>query len=422
MSSSEAAVTPSRLKVINSTGDVELMSGEDFETEFHCPYSETVDFPEALEAVRFKESIMSDIPPENLKRQLREILIHPREDLATRKIDDQVGYGLVALRPIPKATVLCFYSGSWRTGDKVTSAEDYGINYYESEYSVSTARHRGIASFCQHLPSMKIFPDLKTLQRVLAMTGQVVSEEQLKLNDEMYSISFEDRAMAAQVATENLQLEYVIFDGKPWILLVTKQNVAAGELLGFNYGYQYWLSRQRVPELFDKTGKVIPESAYQRTFGRLYFEGFNYQGDFKPLIDQIRAGNDVIHLNDTRRQERHVPSSIVLEALRRAHACSDSVCGPELLALLPLIGKYKIQNSSQSSLEQGLRRAAFLGNTADLALLVRNVKNINAKDDKKGLTALVWAQAKHHTECEEILRAHGAIDLEASEEPATHLG
>lgn len=72
-----------------------------------------------------------------------------------------------------------------------------------------------------------------------------------------------------------------------------------------------------------------------------------------------------------------------------------------------LVKKYTLPNTSQKTLEKGLRNAAVNNKIFDLKIFLKYVKNIDAKDDneKVGRTALHWAAMKGHKECCRFLLA-----------------
>jgi len=70
-----------------------------------------------------------------------------------------------------------------------------------------------------------------------------------------------------------------------------------------------------------------------------------------------------------------------------------------------LVKKYTLPDTSQNSLEKGLRNAANNNKISDLIIFIKHVKNINAKDDNPtiGRTALHWAAVKGNEECYRFL-------------------
>lgn len=75
-----------------------------------------------------------------------------------------------------------------------------------------------------------------------------------------------------------------------------------------------------------------------------------------------------------------------------------------------LVKKYNLADSTQPSLEKGLRNAASKNQADDLRLFISVVKNIDAKDNDPdfGRTALHWAALKGCDECYHLLLKAGA--------------
>jgi SAM-dependent MidA family methyltransferase len=78
--------------------------------------------------------------------------------------------------------------------------------------------------------------------------------------------------------------------------------------------------------------------------------------------------------------------------------------------LSPLLKRYNLPDSTQLSLEKGLRNAATNNKIGDLKILIKLVKNINAQDNnpERKCTALHWAAIKNHREAYNLLIAANA--------------
>lgn len=298
------------------------------------------------------------------------------------------------------------------------------MSYYGIDGSFSTKNHRGISSFFQHLPQVPPVADAKQLSQLLKMTGQNVPEQDLKMDDELFAIEFADDSVRKNVATANVRREYINYHGIPVILFVTNEPVKANHQLGLKYGKNYWLSRNKVPCLFDKNGSVLSATQYKRTCWKLLFNGFSYTGDLKPLIMQLQQGSEYIKLNDDRNQIQQVDATLVVSELLRVNAISDEeklrfqssrhahlVSQNALFKDLDLlIKKYSLPDATQESLEKGLRNATVNNNVADLKCFIKHVKNIDAVDANPASkrTALHWAVIKGRAECYALLCAAGA--------------
>ncbi len=407
-------------------GKVEHITIDEFEKKIGQPYLDRIDATELpINLSENHENITGNLTPRQLKKQLESILNNPRQDLVICKINDSVGYGVFSSNDIPKDTVLCFFSGTLINSSKVKIETDHAIGYYGLNTSFSTRNYRGIASFFQHLPTALKFPDAKIFSQLLQSMGQPVSENDLKINDELYSIEFIDKNVEKSLAIANIRCEYVCYNGIPVVLFVTDNPIKAGEQIGFNYGKDYWLSRNLVPEFFDKSGSIIPSTSYKRTFHQLKLDGCIYTGELLPLIKQLKDGKNQIELVDDNHKPRKINSSIVLNELLRVHAITEDQYRSfqrtpsnylsssvlfETTDINILIKKYNLPDSSQVSLEKGLRNAATNNQVEDLKKFIQLVKNINAQDanPKVKRTALHWAAIKGHDDCCQLLLESGA--------------
>lgn len=410
-------------------GTLITMSPEELEETLNIKLEEKVETDIALPQ-DVPGNISGKLSVEHLKSQLESLLSSPRNDLALAMINRQVGLGVFALADIPKDSVVCFYAGQLIQRTQVKSKRDPALGYYGLDIMFSTASYRGIASYFQHLPSNLKTENPKDFQKLLRMTGQTISEEIIKLEHELYSIEFKNGTSLDGVATANLRLEYITHNDLPIILFVTDQAIKKGEQLGFNYGYQYWQSKGQIPLLFDRLGNVFPVENYQRNFGVLSFDSFQYIGDFKPLIDQLVNGTKLVEVLDTVSQATYkIEAPLLFKKLQDSQAISSTDSLPKLTPssnttkptlknfslsgeneLKPLLAKYKLPDNSQPSLEKGLRNAASNNQLDDLMIFAKHVKNLDAQDSnpQSKKTAAHWAAIKGHKDCYNHLMYRGA--------------
>ena len=300
-------------------GRVESITRKQFKSRFGYDYADRV-----LNATRhqgldkIKEDVSGHLSSHQLKEKLKQILKKPRKDLVISKINDDVGFGVFAKGDIAKDEVLCFYGGHL-VPVKQTDGKYESISYYGADLMFSNEHFRGIASFFQHLPREPRL-DFDSFHAFLKLTGQDVSMTDLKLNDELYSINFKSNKVKSKLATENIRLEYINYQNAPLILLVTSRNIRAGEQLGFQYGYHYWLRRNKPPVLFDTVGKVLPRNAYKRNFWQLQFDDFTYTGSLKPLIEKIKQKEQMIVIKGDDGKRHKVSSTQLFNELVRVNA------------------------------------------------------------------------------------------------------
>lgn len=307
-------------KPLRLGGKIEHLALEEFQRRFGCVYNDGISIDANTKITPFSENITGDVPASQLKRQVEKILQAAFDSLVICNMG-KFGHGVFASTDIRKDTVVAIYAGTIISGNKVSDERDHAIGYYGANMSFSTRHHRGIASFMQHLPEEPRFTDAKTFSHVLKMCGQDVSEDQLRLNVELYSTEFNSAQTKALIATENVRREFLDFNKLPAIAIVTNRDIKWGEQLGFNYGYLYPLLRNLVFEFFDKIGNKLEHSLYKRTFGQLNFGSFTYTGEYKPLINSLNQGRTSVTVVGDDKKPHEVSVATVLSLLLSANAC-----------------------------------------------------------------------------------------------------
>lgn len=293
-------------------GEIRHIPINEFEKIIGQTYCDKIDASSWSSPCFVPENITGSLSSEELKLQLEYILENSSQDLMIAKINDVVGYGVFALNAIPKNKVLTFYSGTIREGMQVKDTTDHAMNYFELNLHFSTKLHRGISSFLQDLPTPLSLADPELFFKALKSQAKKITKNELMMEYELYSLEFKHGYLPA---TANIRQEYIFYAGIPMVLLVTDRAIEAGEPLGIHYGFNYWLSRGIVKELFDKKGHILSPSGYRRTFYQLKFENFNYTGEFSPLIEQLKQGEPQIQLIDEQNQVQKIAPSLVLKQL-----------------------------------------------------------------------------------------------------------
>lgn len=306
-------------KPLRLGGKIEYIAIEEFQKRLGFKYNDSILIDTKTKISPFNENITGDVPASQLKKQVEKVLKAACDSLVICNMGE-FGYGVFASKDIPKNTVVAIYGGTILSQSKVSNKADQAFGYYGTNMCYSTLQHRGIASFMQHLTEEPRFEDAKTFSHILKRYGQDVSEDQLKLNIEIYSTDFSSTATKALIATENIRREYLNFNNVPLIAMVTNRDIKSGDQLGFNYGYEYWLSRNVTPEYFDKSGNVLSWKLYKRTFGRLNFGAFSYTGEYKPLIDSLKQGRASVKVIDDDKKPHEVPAEKLTLLLLQANA------------------------------------------------------------------------------------------------------
>ncbi|MDF2940508.1 MAG: hypothetical protein K0R66_1150 [Gammaproteobacteria bacterium] len=182
--------------------------------------------------------------------QLKTVMPVPYSYLDIFNMGD-FGYGVRAVKPIPKNALVCYYFGEiFPNSSKVLESRSlYRLNLCNDE-SKLTAKEKYVidvpgmfchASLMQHLPNQELLDGLYEFKS---------SEEK------------------AKVAIANIDWDTVhLFDAGPGytcavVALYACRNIEAGEICGYNYNSSYWYNKEQEPALFDRSGNVIDPASY----------------------------------------------------------------------------------------------------------------------------------------------------------------
>ena len=182
------------------------------------------------------------------KPKVREFLAKQPDYLEVRWVNKEVGYATFARCDISKDTIVGVLSGELHFHEKNRKVSDYGAGI--GEYS------SGVLSL-----------DCENCGDVNRFTTHLPSEE--------------DKLHAPEVLTANIGYQPLIVDGVPLILHRAKRNIRAGELIGEDYGSDFWDGRYIKPYLFVR-------SSHQSSLVHLYrFDSTTkmYQRDEKNSIN-----------------------------------------------------------------------------------------------------------------------------------------
>jgi hypothetical protein len=188
-------------------GTVEYLTLDEFQKRFRCVFNDGISLNTESRIDAFQENVMGKVSSAQLKRQVEKILRVGYENLVLCRMGD-FGYGVFASKNIPKDTVVAIYGGTIAPRDRVLRFDDHTIGYFGTPMTFSTIYHRGIASFMQHLPEEPNGDDPKMLSSMLKSMGQDTSEEQLKLELELYSTRFVPDTARELIAIENIRREF----------------------------------------------------------------------------------------------------------------------------------------------------------------------------------------------------------------------
>lgn len=320
-----------------------------------------------------------------LELKLKSLLKIPLQGLAVLKTEQGTKKMVFALNDIPAHTVICFFSGTF-IKNQPTSSKMPMIGYDIINKYFNIIDHRGIASYLPHLPSEKKYDDVKELSVDLRMKiGHTPSQKELKLNNELYTLEFYDTRTESSIATANLYLERILYQGIPVIALITGRNVKKGELVGFDHGVNYWLQSKTLPTFYDNNGKEIPKSSYIRNFYQLSFGDYTYTGELGSLLEQVSANEKEITIKTDQNSEIKLSKEQVLDELDRVNGIHQEQFASLMKQYFK--EKYKLSDVAQIDLEGCLRKAVQESKFEDVSRLVKIVQNI-AAPNKDNQTAL----------------------------------
>lgn len=317
-------------KPLSQGGQVTNLAVDEFQKKFNVNYSENFTLSQELKITSLKSVIRGKVNEENLIKQIQKLTQIGYQNLVLCDMKS-VGLGVFAANDIPENTVVAIYSGSVIDENSVSSPQDEGMNFDGTNYVISTQHYRGIASFFQHLP-LNPKKDYKFLKNYLKTSPDEGVSNKIKLTYETLACNFSS-SMEDSVKLSNLRQEFVNYENIPIIALVTDENIKAGDQLGYNYGDDYWLSRNLVPEFFDNTGAIVPHDLYKRNFGILRLDRFCYKGDYQNLIKLFKNPCEVMTIPNLQ-MDCQIQAADLLTALIKANACT--------LVINPLVFKTQL--------------------------------------------------------------------------------
>lgn len=302
---SNATITPTRILyadslLIQQPTIVEL-TPQEYEEKFNCKYLEETDYQSfhfngdvedaladnTLQALEIIKTFAHRLLPENcLKPQQSHIDAYCAGQRYTTIIGDmgpKVGYGLFAGEDIPAGAILGSYVGDIKDVEQEDEFDPYNFRF--EDYLISAKKSGNLTRFMQHLPlatppSPAIFEYVvqATYDRI-AMTPYLVDKtlvrEELKaaynkVCKEMPPSSIIHCHFKAlewanpqlKVATANILPTLLYIKNKPHVIFWTPCGISKGQLIGYDYGLQYWERLGVFPELFDRQGNTISSEHY----------------------------------------------------------------------------------------------------------------------------------------------------------------
>jgi hypothetical protein len=195
--------------------------------------------------------------------------------------DERIGWGVFAREDLPANTMLAIYAGEI-VKDHEQIFDPYGLENGDDHYSVSAGQYGGIARFFQHAP---FNPEHEIEALAAAGAAPAVLNRQLidahlqtlresakhdpALKEtfiEFDSLRFLSSSAKENMAWDNIKTQNVRVNGVNMRIFSTRQAIPAGDLITFSYGIGYWVTCNVMPELFERSGRVLDHSCYSRNY------------------------------------------------------------------------------------------------------------------------------------------------------------
>lgn len=152
----------------------------------------------------------------------------------------------------------------------------------------------------------------------------------------------------------------------------------------------------------------FPANVLSSSAAMIYKMVLESKSDFKVLIQ--RKTDDCYPISNSDAAARYIGESKPVRHSQLFMTMQNKQKEIMPVSLKSLLAKYKLIDSTQASLECGLRNAAVKNNPEDLKSFIKLVKNINAQDSNPSIkrSALHWAALKGNIECCQLLLDAGA--------------
>lgn len=199
--------------------------------------------------IKFKNNCQELTEKEYL--QIQQSIQQNRSKQAIVKMNDQVGWGIMACEPIKKGSFLAMYAGELllvEVNNPNQPDASYLLKLNESEngrwlLQVDAKNKGNLGRFYQHLPEL-VENDPNT--------SDIVFED----------YQFASENIRATVATANIRIHAGLYDRQYLPVIKTTRDIQKGEIIGYDYGH-YWRSQKMHPVLFHKNGNIVDSQHYQ---------------------------------------------------------------------------------------------------------------------------------------------------------------
>ncbi|KAJ3447023.1 remodeling and spacing factor [Anaeramoeba flamelloides] len=79
------------------------------------------------------------------------------------------------------------------------------------------------------------------------------------LEDLIHKYSFDK----SDVQTCNIGISSIVYENKPYLIMISSKTIKKNEQIGYSYGLSYWTTKKIMPDIFYVNGKTIPRKLYK---------------------------------------------------------------------------------------------------------------------------------------------------------------
>ncbi|MCA0402373.1 MAG: hypothetical protein LCH30_01115 [Proteobacteria bacterium] len=181
----------------------------------------------------------------NLQEKLQQAK-EMQKKLAIIKINDLVGYGVIAVEDIPANTIVSLYAGILSNQSFMNKYDTYILGTHN--FMISAKTHRNFSGFITHAFERK---------------SQVIPHYLNKIYlDDFHPIKEDKTHWQANLVSSNLSSEMLIANNKLYFFLKSQEAIKKGNLIAWDYGLKYWANAKIAPALLTLKGEVVAPDTY----------------------------------------------------------------------------------------------------------------------------------------------------------------
>lgn len=109
-----------------------------------------------------------------------------------------------------------------------------------------------------------LLPEIKNLWQTYCATEVPHHSKKMTFNEQTWHLdSLVEPSCVKVLAKENLERNATVINGNPVVFFYASRNIQAGNILGFDYGLGYWVTKQTIPLLFNRQGVPLSFETYK---------------------------------------------------------------------------------------------------------------------------------------------------------------